>query len=255
MNAPEQLLDFQLAFGRRIRDPRRAPLPAGVPPQRMAVYQELLFNNLSGFLDACYPVCRQMLGEARWLRLQRRFFRDWRCSTPWFREIPREFLDFLASRPGLRLPQWFPALAHYEWAELAVDIMPVSPPPHDPAGDLLLGRPLPNPAALLLHYDWPVQRIGPSFRPRRRQPTSLLVYRDPEERVQFCLLNPVSARLLALLQDGEAGAALSGEQACRRIAAELAHPQPEAVLQHGLTQMQAWREQGVLLGTRRAITE
>ena len=43
--------DFQRAFGRHVRDPRLFPRPAGVPARRMAVYNELLFNNICGFLD------------------------------------------------------------------------------------------------------------------------------------------------------------------------------------------------------------
>jgi hypothetical protein len=97
-----RLREFQLAFGRRIRAGARAPVPAGVPRQRMAVYEELLFNNLRSFLDRCFPVGRACLGELRWTRLCRAFYRDWPCATAWFREIPREFVDYLeaGSRPA-----------------------------------------------------------------------------------------------------------------------------------------------------------
>ncbi|MHB1360026.1 MAG: HvfC/BufC family peptide modification chaperone [Rhodocyclaceae bacterium] len=81
--------NFQNAFGRHIRDPRQAPRPTGVPARRMAIYNELLFNNLTGFLDACFPITRQLFGERRWRRLHRAFFREARCHTPYFREIPR----------------------------------------------------------------------------------------------------------------------------------------------------------------------
>jgi hypothetical protein len=55
----------------------------------MQVYNELLFNNLCGFLDTCFPVCPALLGEKRWRRLNRTFYRDSPLHTPWFREIPR----------------------------------------------------------------------------------------------------------------------------------------------------------------------
>ena len=97
---------FQAAFAARLRDPRAAPRPAGVPARRMRVYQEMLFNNICGFLDRCFPVARQLLGEPRWRRLQRRFYRDWPLHTPWFHEIPREFVGFLAAAErGPRLPR------------------------------------------------------------------------------------------------------------------------------------------------------
>ncbi|MBL8420541.1 MAG: putative DNA-binding domain-containing protein, partial [Dechloromonas sp.] len=129
---------FQHAFARHIRDPHHTPRPAGVPARRMAVYNELLFNNITGFLDACFPVCRKVIGERRWRRLNRAFYRDWKSHTPWFHEIPREFVRYL-NEGVIRqpLPAWFVELAHYEWAELAVDTMDCQIPGHDPAGDLM----------------------------------------------------------------------------------------------------------------------
>jgi hypothetical protein len=62
---------FQRAFARHLRDPHHTPRPAGVPARRMAVYSELLFNNVCGFLDRCFPVLRSVVGEARWRRLNR----------------------------------------------------------------------------------------------------------------------------------------------------------------------------------------
>jgi hypothetical protein len=70
-----------------------------------------------------------LLGEQRWRRLNRTFYRDWPLHTPWFREIPREFVRYLAeARHHASLcPAWLAELAHYEWAELAVDVMDCAP--------------------------------------------------------------------------------------------------------------------------------
>ena len=56
---------FQQAFARHLRDPRHAPRPAGVPARRMAVYTELLFNNICSFVDTCFPVCRAIPDRAK----------------------------------------------------------------------------------------------------------------------------------------------------------------------------------------------
>ena len=69
-----------------------------------------------------------------------------------------------------------------------------------PAADAAHGTAVLNPAMLLLAYDWPVQRIGPLWRPRKPAPVQLLVYRDAGDAVRFMQLNPVTARLVALLQ-------------------------------------------------------
>jgi len=236
---------FQMDLGRHLRDPRHVPRPHGVPARRMAVYNKLLFNNLTGFLDACFPVCRSILGETRWRRLNRTFYRDWRSQTPWFREIPREFVRYLQSAEIRQpLPRWLPELAHYEWAELAVDVMTVTVPPYDPQGDLLAGWPLCNPALMNLDYAWPVQDIGPDHRPCKPQATHLLVFRDAEDRVRFASINPVTARLLHLLTSGQ----LTGRAACLIIAGELQHADPEAVVRFGADILDDLRRQGAILG-------
>ena len=245
MNTPD-FQNFQRAFGRHLRDPRQAPRPAGVPARRMAVYNELLFNNICGFLDSCFPVCRQTLGEKRWRRLNRSFFRDWPSHTPWFREIPREFTRYLAEAEIRQpLPVWLAELAHYEWAELALDIMDVSTPAHDPVGNLLTKPVALNPAMLSLTYTWPVHRIGPDYRPRKPQPTCLAVYRDTNDEVQFSQINAVTSRLLSLL----AATPTTGETAIRQIATELQHPAPEQLLTHGAALLDDLRRQGIVLGT------
>lgn len=246
MSAPD-FQSFQRALGRHLRDPQHTPRPTGVPARRMAVYNELLFNNICGFLDSCFPVSRATLGEARWRRLNRTFFRDWPSHTPWFREIPREFVRYLSEAEIKQpLPAWLAELAHYEWVELAVDIMDCPMPAHDDQGHLLIGHPVLNPTLMTLSYQWPVHRIGPGYRPRKRQPTQLLVYRDTDDEVQFVASNPVTARLLAIL----VSAALTGRAACLRIAEELQHPSPETLVNHGLSMLEQLRDQGVILGIR-----
>jgi hypothetical protein len=246
MSAPD-FQAFQRAFGQHVRDPRGTPRPSGVPARRMAVYNELLFNNICGFLDQCFPVCRATLGEKRWRRLNRSFYRDWPSHTPWFREIPQEFVRYL-SETSIRqaLPAWLGEMAHYEWVELAVDIMDCIIPAHDPHGNLLIANPVLNPTLMNLAYAWPVHQIGPAYRPRKPQAVHLLVYRDTADAVQFIASNPVTARLLSLLAEGQT----SGRAACLQIAGELQHPSPEALVSHGHTLLEQLRQQGAILGTR-----
>lgn len=240
---------YQLAFTAHVRDPRAAPRPEGVPARRMAVYNELLFNNLRGFLDACFPVASALLGERRWQRLAREFFAGHRCTSPLFRQIPEEFVRWLGRREGgMALPDWLPHLAHYEWVELALDVMPreVEAPGADPDGDLLAGRPALNPVSLLLAYPYAVHRIGESWRPRRGQAedTRILAFRDGADTVRFVVLNAVSARLVALLQSRR----LTGAGALRRIARELRHPDPAVVVAGGQRILANLRGEGAILG-------
>jgi hypothetical protein len=91
-----------------------------------------------------------------------------------------------------------------------------------------------------------VQRIGPDFRPRTPADTRLLVFRDVDDEVNFIEGNPVSARLVTLLQAGTR----TGREACLAIAAELAHPDPHAVLAHGAALLEELRAAGAIIGTR-----
>lgn len=247
MPAPD-FQDFQRAFARHIRDPHHTPRPAGVPARRMAVYNELLFANITGVLDACFPVSRATLGDARWRRLNRTFYRDWPSQTPWFREIPCEFVRYL-DEAGIRqpVPAWLRELAHYEWAELAVDLMDCPFPPHDPSGDLMRQPVVLNPALFNLRYAWPVHRIGPGYRPRKPRATCLVVFRDGTDQVRFVETSPVTCRLLALLTERPA----SGASACRRIARELQHPAPDGLTGFAAPLLEDLRRQGIVLGTVR----
>lgn len=242
--------DYQRAFTGRIRDPK-ARLPAKVAAADMRVYQQLLYNNIETFLLACFPVCRKILGSRRWARMVRTFFRDHACHTPYFRQIPEEFLAWLSNNPSsdLDLPAFLAELAHYEWVELALDTSAADQdlPAYDPVGDLLTGRPLLNPVLQVLAYQWPVQHLSPRFKPVESpaQPTFLLAFRDADLRVRFSLINATTARLLSLLQER---GGLSGREALALLAAELKQPSDNLVA-FGGDLLADLRRQGAILGT------
>mgnify|MGYP006185589171 FL=1 len=238
--------EFQHQMAAHLRDPHHTRCPPGVPGRRMRVYNELLFNNVCGFLDSCFPVSRQLLGDARWRRLCRTFYRDWHSHTPWFREIPREFVRYLSEHHIAQpLPVWLAELARYEWTELAVDVMDVTPPAHDPQGDMMLSSVCLNPARVDVVSPWPVHRIGPDWQPRHAEPTFLVVFRDAQLDVQFAEINAVTAHVLSLLDQG-----LTGQQAFAQLAIDMKHPDPQALQGFGQQLLISLREQGVLLGTR-----
>ena len=242
---------FQRAFARHARAPWQTPRPAGVEARAMGVYNELLFNNLRSFLDACFPVCRELLGERGWTRLCRTFYRDWPQRTPWFREIPRNFVSYLQEGEIRQpLPAWLGDLAHYEWVELAVDTDPatVPLPAPSPAAPLLSAPLRLNPTLRNLAYAWPVQAISRDYRPRKPRTTHLLVYRDAADQVQFVETNALTSRLLELLASGQE----SSEQSLRQLAAESGYASPEQFVHFGAELLQQLQQQGVILGVRSA---
>ena len=241
--------DYQRAFTRHIRDPKQHPRPAGVAERRMKVYNDLLFNNVSNLVSSCFPVARSILGERKWQQLVREFFATHRCRSPYVRQVPEEFLQYMQERDsGGREPDFLIYLLHYEWVELAVDISPKEADADaiDPAGDLCTGRPVLAPSHMLLSYPYPVHRIGKGYQPTlgQQEQTYLLVFRDSDDEVRFIVLNPVSARLLSLIEAGS----LTGDEALAQVVEELQHPDPAVALAGGQAMLEDLRNEGAILG-------
>jgi uncharacterized protein len=254
MAEESRLRRLQLTFAAHIRDPDRVPAPDDIEDRRMAIYRELFFNNVRDLLGRSFPVLRKLLGEDRWQALVRDWLIEHRAQTPLFLEVPREFLQYLSEQRAAVAgdPPFLAELAHYEWVELAlaIDEREAELPGVDSDGDLLSGRPALSPLAWSLAYAWPVHRLSPACQPAEppAELTRLLVYRDRQDRVGFLEINIVTARLLELLADSAAPPA-SGRDALLRIAAELDHPQPEAVVEAGAAILADLRARDVLLGT------
>ena len=199
------LAEQQKAFAAHLRDPEHVPAPEGIEPRRMAIYRELFFNNLVDLLGGSFPVARRILGLERWRRLVREFYAHHHAHTPYFLELPGEFLGWLTARTRCAAdePAFLPELAHYEWAELALAISEAAAPEAAPAG---AAEPLDTPLAVSplawpLAYRWPVQRLSPEFQPAEppATPTFLVVYRDAADAVQFLEIGAETARLLDAL--------------------------------------------------------
>lgn len=241
----------QQAFTRHVRDPRHAPLPAGVEPRRMRIYNELVYNTIEGFLAGGFPVLRALLDDAAWHAMVREFVATHRCHTPYFLRISEEFIDFLGEpRTALALPPFAHELAHYEWVELALDVAEDAAAVDglNAAGDLLHEAPVLNPLLFALSYVWPVHRIGREYRPDTppTEPTRLIVYRNRDLEVKFIESNAPTLRLLELLGD----APPTGEAALQRLAGELGQPDSAPLRVAGEQTLERLRALGIILGTR-----
>lgn len=250
MPAPERLQRQQAALAAHVRDPS-APPPPGIEARRLAIYRDLFFNSLRGLLAGNFPVLRQLLGDAAFTALVRDFYRDFRCGTPLFPELPREFLQYLQGRDAAGDPPWLLEMAHYEWVELALDLSEADPAgvPHDPAGDLLAGVPVVSPVAWPLAYAWPVHRLAPGQVPAAAPAaaTFLLVQRDASLKVRFHELTALTFRLLQRLEELPH---LDGRAQLHALAVEARAPDPVAFEAQGRAMLEQLRARDVLLGTR-----
>ncbi|EAR60846.1 DNA-binding domain-containing protein [Neptuniibacter caesariensis] len=252
----KQLPEFQehqYAFAAHIRNPDKNAKPDGIEDRRMAIYRDLFFNNVEGFLAGNFPVLKRISSEAYWLGLAREFFEYHHCHTPYFLEIGQEFIQFVNEErePQESDPAFLNELIHYEWVELALDSSQLELPLDDvkPNGDLLTEHPVQSPLAWSLSYQFPVHCIRPDFLPEQpaEQPTFLIAYRNREDEVNFMEVNAVTARLLYLLSEDDE---LSGEAALLQIAEEMQHPEPSQVVAGGGQTLEHLRSKGIILGTK-----
>ena len=243
------MLDFQryqIEFTAHIRDPKIAKKPAKVADARMAVYREIVFNNIFGSVSACFPVCQQILGKRAWLKLTKQFFAQHQASTPIFREIPQEFLKFIAEVEGL--PAYFQQLAHYEWVELAVSLQATETPRISKKSDFLHEIPVLAPSHMLLEYDYPVHKISAKFKPKNEEKSYLLVFRNAEFKVKFIELNAMTFQLLKLIDENNIG----GEQVLVSLAEGMQHPNKDSVIAFGLEILQDLAKQGTIIGSTKS---
>ncbi len=242
----------QVRFGAHLRDPEGVAAPAQADARRLAVYRDLVFDNLVDLLGGNFPILRSLENTAAWRARVRAFLREHRSQTPLFPEIAREFIRFLESRAGTSGdPPFLVELAHYEWSELALAIDEAEPcsVAHDPRGDVVDGIPVVSPLARLLAYRFPVHRIGPAFQPAAPppDPTLILLVRDRADAVGFLEVEPMAALLFEHLAGNETE---SGRACVDAVLAMLGREDAESLRAAGLHLLDVLRRRDALLGTR-----
>jgi len=243
----------QYDFAAHIRDPANHPGPQGVDDRRMAVYRDLFYNNVEGFVSSAFPVLRTLYNDDDWHQLIRDYFSRHQAHTPHFPEMAEEFIDYLSHEFTTRKcdPGFMLELAHYEWMETVAMLSQDDPTDiaFSAKGNLLDEVVVISPLSWLLYYEWPVHAISLEQQPQEKpqQPTWIIVYRDHDDEVGFIQINPVTARLIQLL-DGEEP--MTGRQALEQVTTEMNHPQPAVILEGGLDTLRQLRKKAIVLGTR-----
>jgi hypothetical protein len=246
--------DKQYAFAAHIRDPDSVAAPDGIEARRMAIYRSLFFNNLYSLLATFFPVLRKIHSDAQWRRFIRGFMQHHQAETPYFLELPQEFLSYLQHEFDAAEDDYpfLLELAHYEYAELelsvsddANDLQGV-----DPDGDLLAGIPVKSSLSRAYAYRYAVHRISPRYLPDapETQPVYLALFRDSDDSVGFLELNAITAALLDAIEfnpDHKTGEAL-----LRDLAAKINYPDADALVAHGADALREMRQLEILTGAR-----
>ena len=250
---PSSLRDSQLQMARFLRNPELEPAPEGIEPRRLKIYQDLIYNNIEGFISSGFPVLRTLYTDEAWHQLVRKFIDGHRCHTPYFLEISQEFLNFLMNdhEPREIDPPFMAELAHYEWVELALDVSQedIDSDTVDPQADPLQGVPVLSPLAWVLSYQYPVHQIGAAYQPDvPGDPTFLAVYRNRSDSVKFMELNGATARLLELVRENSES---TGAELLTSLAQELSMP-VENVLGFGGDLLKQFLELSIICGCKKS---
>lgn len=252
-----ELQGMQRAFTAHIRNPAQVEMPPGIESRRMKIYNDLIYNNIEGFLSGGFPVTRSLYRDEDWHHLVRTFISLYRCQSPYFLEISQEFINFVMQEHQLSPvdPPFLLELVHYEWVELALDVAEEEYPElaTELAADPLGNIPVLSPLAWSLSYRYPVHTLGPGIEPDAppAQPTYLVVYRNRTDDVKFLEINAATARLLELVRNNgevQAGEFHTGQELLQLLALEMNADSITSVVEFGATMLRQFLELGILAG-------
>ena len=238
-----------------IRDPQHQPGPEHVNSERLQVYSDLFRRNIDGFFTFAFGTLKAFYSEADWRSLVMEFLRVHCSRTPYFREIPREFLNFVLYEhaPQKADPPFMLELVHYRWIWLTLESYAAEiPPASDPAMSVQTRQPVLSPLVCAAIYNFPVHKITPDFFPDSpaSEPVYLVIWRNRKDRVRQIQSNALTARLLELAAATDQSA--SGEQMLLQIATEIGacEQQRDAVLKGGLSTLKQFCELDIICDTR-----
>ncbi|MFA9486659.1 MULTISPECIES: DUF2063 domain-containing protein [unclassified Moraxella] len=216
--APYSLQQFQNQFGDYLRSQYHAK-DDGIPSRVGGIYQTLIFNNVRNFLNQCFPICREILGDDNFHVLSLYFFQRYPSHSPYFNEIPMQFVNFLSQlmtdSPDWHdeititnndidfVPDYLSELAHYEWLELHVDTLanltarPILKTPDNQSYGL-------NPSVQNSHYTYPVHAISvDNCNDIAPDEVFLVVLRASDNEVKFVHTNALTHLFIDFIQNNE----------------------------------------------------
>lgn len=243
---------LQRQFCAHLRDPAANAAPEGLNPQRLDLYQSLVYRNIESFLASGFPQVKARMREQKWHRKIRAFICSGYMTTPIFHELPGCFALWL-SEQGLgksQLDRMLEQLAHFAWVRHALDFAPDEQSGGlAPAGDLFAGRPCWSGLAWPLRYDWRVHDVTPEQKVVR-EPVQLLAWRDADDRIRWREVGPAVTLLAEMVR--EADRALSGQQLLHKLVAALPDVDESLLLEEGRNSLQWFKAQGMILGVAAA---
>ncbi len=233
------LNQYQEDLALYLRDPENKAMPQHLDERRAGVYRDLVFNNIESQLASAFPVIHSLYDSESWQVLVREFLRDFRAQTPYFTQLSKEFVSFLATRTEEetnteKQPAFLLELAHYERVEIDLFMRNESYERKELDDHALVNEALGLVSTVqLLAYAYPVHRIAPDYQPQQapESPTMLLLFQDEEGEVRFFELQTLAYELVSALAEGKPA---TGFALLRALAERFQLPFTPAFQQQGL---------------------
>lgn len=173
--------------------------------KRLKVYQELFFNNFKSSVKQCFPVLNEIISEDKWNHLIKLFMKDYGCESPYFCDIPSNFIDFLTSLDDKDLPfPFFLEMAHYEWIELDLSLDESAIENYKKINEVTEKTEIIlTPYLRLLAYQYPVHQISKTYLPEKpgQFPSCFIVFRKDNFEIEFVKVTPVIIYFLNIFSD------------------------------------------------------
>lgn len=243
-----EFIQVQQRFANHIKSPMSVSRPSDVDERHMAIYRELFFKNIMGFLSGAFPVLAEIIGQARWQAIGREFFTIHHNKSPYFLEISQEFLSFLDQKYEFKAedPIYMYELAHYEWLELYVDVAPENTEiQYTNDSDILSVVPVMSPAVEGFLYQYPVHQISANNPNPEPKTSALIVYRGRNDDVGFAESNPFTLQLLVLLKEG----GRTGREALIHLLQQNGLEEQQVAYDGGVQTLKQWQELGIIWGS------
>ncbi len=175
-------------------------------PEALDHYRRMVFNVAEDAINAAYPLTRKLLSTSEWSQLVKDFYRSGEMQSPQIWRMPEALIAFVEKHylPFQRKYPFLLELMQFEWAEVAVYMMPDIGLDIKLNGDADKGNVVLNPEMELMHFNFPVHlKPAGTISVNDRSNFFVSLHRHPESgKVLFTNLSPLTAQMIALLKAG-----------------------------------------------------
>ncbi|MYD44731.1 MAG: hypothetical protein F4W92_00020 [Gammaproteobacteria bacterium] len=193
---------IQHQFASYIRDPASNSVPSGIEQRRMDIYKRLFFNNLASFCIKAFKSFRPFINDDQWNTLIRGFMREHTCKSPYFKDIPLAFVEYLESSDQVSVEYPFMSeMCHLDAMRMQLRLAPDARLCENLNIIEDATRVQLSAAVRLLSYQWPVHKLTPSTwdGQKPKQPTWLIAFRNRNDQVEVLGTNVHTFRMLESL--------------------------------------------------------